>query len=382
LISQGDVARGTTLLDEAMVAVTAGDVSPVFVGDMYCAVIDACHEIFDLRRALEWTAALARWCESQPDLAPYRGQCLIRRAEIMQLRGSWPDALDEAERAREWLSRPPAHRGAGMAYYALAELHRLRGETQAAEQCYQEGNRWGRDPQPGLALLRLAQGKVSAAASAMRRVVDEAADRRTRSRTLGAHIEIMLAAGDLPAARAAAEELARIAEALGAPFIRALAAQGLGAVLLAEGEPRAALSALREAWAAWRQLDVPYEAARARVLTGLAHRGLGDEDTAAMELDAARHAFAELGAAPDLRRMEALARSAEAPSPGNLTAREVEVLRLVATGRTNRGIAERLGISEKTVARHVSNIFTKLGLSSRAAATAYAYQHDMLQRSS
>ena len=378
LIQLGEIERGVALLDEVMVAVTADELSPAIVGDVYCSVIEACHEIYDLRRAQEWTTALARWCASQPDLSPYRGACLIRRAELLQLTGAWPDALGEAERARASLSGPPVHRAVGAAWYRLAELHRLRGEPAAAEEGYREGSRWGRDPHPGLALLRLAQGRVEAAAVAIRRVVAEARDARSRATELAACVEIMLAAGDDSAARAAAEDLSRMAVSQDAPFLGALAAQGMGAVLLAEGQPESALAGLRDAAAAWQELDAPYEAARVRVLIGLAHRALGDEDTAAIELDAARHAFTRLGAAPELQRLDALVSAAGPGGAHRLTTREVQVLGLVATGRTNRAIAEALGISEKTVARHLSNIFTKLGLSSRAAATAYAYQHDLL----
>lgn len=379
LIRLGETARGMALLDEVMVAATADELSPHVVGDIYCAVIDACQETYDVRRAQEWTAALVRWTASQPDVSPYRGSCLIRRAELLQLHGEWPDALGEATRACDCLAGPPVHRAIGAAWYRLAELHRLRGEAAEAEERYRQGSRWGRDPHPGLALLRLTQGRVDAAASAIRRVVAEVTDPRRRAADLAACVEIMLAAGDTGAARAAAEELSRLAASLDAPFLRAVTAQALGSVLLGEHEPRAALATLREASAGWRELDAPYEVAQVRVLIGLAHRALGDEDTAAMELDAARHAFAGLGAAPDVRRADALLRPAsslEAAEP--LTPREVEVLRLLATGRTNRAVAEKLGISEKTVARHVSNIFTKLELSTRAAATAYAYQHDLL----
>jgi DNA-binding CsgD family transcriptional regulator len=380
LVFLGQRDEGVRLLDDVMIAVTTGEVSPAIVGMTYCAVIEACHGLLDISRAREWTIALTRWCDAQPDLVPYRGQCLVHRAELMQLHGEWPDAVVEAERAEEWLSQPPAHPITGLACYQQGEVHRLRGDVEKAEEAYRHASKWGHPVQPGLALLRLAQGQVDAAASSLRAVLDELGEPGATARLAAASVDVMLAADDVAGARRCADELAALARDLDAAFVSGLAAHALGAVLLAEADPRGAVNALRSAWSVWRDLDVPYEGARARALLGLAYRMLGDEDSAAMELDAAGWVFQELGAAPDLARLQALSTTGGPDSSGGhrLTGREIEVLRHLATGSTNRAIAAELVISEKTVARHVANIFTKLGLSSRAGATAYAYEHKLL----
>jgi DNA-binding CsgD family transcriptional regulator len=307
---------------------------------------------------------------------PYRGHCQVHRAEIMLRRGAWPNADDAVADAYARLTRPPPEPAAGNAAYLRADLCRLRGEYAGAEASYREASTWGREPQPGLALLRLAQGRTAAAAAAVRRALAETTDPPARPPLLAAAVEILLAAEDLAGAREAGTELAAIAADADAPVLDAMAAHWTGAVRGAEGDQPAALAALRRAWTLWQRVEAPYEAARARVLLGQACRGAGDEDSALMEFDAAGAVFARLGAAPDVARVTALTR--RPPSPAGLTAREVDVLRLVATGRSNREVAAQLALSEATVARHVSNILTKLDVRSRSAATAFAYEHGLV----
>ena len=381
LIKLGRVAEGLSLLDEVMVSVTSNDVEQIVVGPIYCAVIDACQEVFDLRRAGEWTDALHRWCKAQPDLAAFQGACRVNRAAIMQLHGAWSDAMDEARRACEWLSDPPGQPAAGAAFYRAAELHRVRGEFAEAETAYRSANECGRQPYPGLAQLWFAQGRVSDAAAAMRRLLRERQGTRMRVPVLEAAVEIMIAAGDVESARAASSELSDVASAVNAPYISAAAAHARGAVSLASDNAHTALDDLRTALASWRELGAPFEGGRTRVLIALAARALGDEGTASLELDGARRTFDELGAKPDAR-VDTLLNPAVAERAGALTEREAEVLALVASGKTNREIAWTLQITAKTVARHMSNIFMKLGLPNRAAATAYAYEHKLVRTTS
>jgi ATP/maltotriose-dependent transcriptional regulator MalT len=311
-------------------------------------------------------------------MVSFSGQCLVHRAEIMELHGAWRDALEEARRARQRCEQAKNRSAAAQAFYLQGEVHRLQGEFAAAEEAYRDASRYGWEPQPGLALLRLAQGNDDAAAAAIRRVVGETTRPLKRARLLPAYVEIMLAVGDVEEARIACRELEEISARYESGMLGAMVAHAEGAIDLTEGDARAALPPLRRAWQMWQELEVPYEVARVRVLLGLACRALGDDDTATLELEAARDVFAQLGAAPDLARIDSLARRTPSVDVHRLTARELQVLRLVAAGESNRAIASELILSERTVDRHVSNIFAKLDVSSRAAATAYAYKHQLV----
>ena len=377
LIRLGDIAQGVALLDEAMAAVIAGDVAPVLAGDIYCSVLEACQEIFDVRRAYEWTSSFAQWCGTQPELVRYRGECLLYRAEVMQRRGRWSDAIRDARDASGLLTST-RHPMAGAAYYRLGEIHRLRGEFGNAETEYARANEHGRTPQPGLSLLRQAQGRVDDAAAGIRAVLRDTRARARRVDALIAAVDILLAAGDHEHARAAASELSEIARATGAQLLCAAAAHADGAVLLAADDLAAASAALGHGHETWRELGMGYEEAHTRLLMATICTRSGDSDGSQLHLDAARQLFTELQAASCLARIADQTRKAGRQQIGTLSNREVEVLRLLAAGKTNRETAETLFISERTVARHVSNIFDKLGVSTRAGATAWAYQRNLI----
>ena len=371
-VRNGQVREGLALLDESMVAVTSEELSPIVTGIVYCGVILACQEVYEVRRAREWTRALAAWWALQPQMVAFTGRCLVHRAEVMQLDGAWREALDEARRAGERFVET-GNPAAGLACYRQAELLRLQGDFAGAEDAYRKSSGFGWEPQPGLAQLRLAQGRTDAAVAAIRRAELAATTQLERARLLPALVEIMLTAGEVELARRACFELEQIETEYESPMLGAIVAHARGAVHLVEREPREALVSLRTAADAWQALDAPYEIARTRVLVGEACRLLGDDEAAALEHEAARSIFERLGAKPDLERLESPKRAEH-----GLSRRELEVLRLVAAGKTNREIAASLVISEHTVARHLQNIFAKLGVSSRAAATAFAFEHDLL----
>lgn len=377
LVALGDAEAGLAVMDQAMLAATRGQLSPLVTGIVYCGVIGCCQRVYAIDRAREWTAALDAWCRSQPQLAAFTGSCRVHRSEVMQLQGAWQQALEEASGATQGTMPTADPDGVGSAFYQQGEILRLRGEFDSAEAAYRSANQHGREPQPGLALLRLAQGQAEAAATAIRRIVGSAPDALARARYLPAAVEILLASGDLDGAAEAAEDLAAIATNARNEILDAMACHARGAVRSARGDAQGALEPLRRAFSTWQRVGAPYLAARVRSEIAGVLRLLGDEEGAELEREAAGAVFRELGAATDLERLDRPV-AVQPTSSFGLTAREIEVLRLVATGRTNRSIAEQLFLSEKTIDRHVSNIFSKLDVPTRAAATAFAYQHKLV----
>jgi ATP/maltotriose-dependent transcriptional regulator MalT len=375
MIYAGRVPEGLALLDEAMIGLAAGEVSPIIAGMAYCSLIEACQELSDFSRAASWTSALTRWCDTQPGLVPYTGQCALHRGQIMRLRGAYDEALTEFAQAQRRYVKEGTVAPAGMALTEQGDVLRIRGKLDEAEVAYRQAAELGHEPQPGLALSWLARGRTTAAITAIHRLLAEAHDPVHRSWMLPAAVEVLVSARLLDEARQHADELTGIASAFGHSALRAMAAYAAANVELASGELEDALSHARESCRLWSGVGAPYETARARVLVARALRELGDEDSATTECAAARRAFAEVGAAPAATEVDRLLGRAR---PAGLTERELEVLKLVAEGRSNPDIARVLVLSHKTVERHLSNIFTKLDVPSRTAAAAYAHEHGLM----
>lgn len=369
----GERHKGFELLDEAMTFAVSGQISDLLTGSVYCSVIHTCRDFGDLERAVEWTAAMQAWYEALPAVTPYHGLCRVYRGEVLGLCGMWTEAEAELRTASDTLKeiRP---RAAAEALYDLGELSLRRGNLADADSAFTQAQKLGRDPQPGRTFLLLAQGRPDAAhASIAASLARPPADVFQHARLLAAQVEAELAVRDLPSARRTADTLAELAAQSDNPALRATAALAAGSFHTAAGNAEAGVSSLRQAGAIWSELALPYEEAQARRLLGTALRLLEDEAGGQAELQAARATFSELGASLDVALIDAEL----GKRPAGLTAREIEVLRLVASGATNREIADSLFISEHTVRRHIQNIFAKIGVSSRTAASAYAYRHHL-----
>jgi DNA-binding CsgD family transcriptional regulator len=372
LILAGNVEDGLARYDQAMLTATGESGSELVRGLVYCSVIAGCQLVYAVDRAREWTSVLSDWCQEQPQLGFFSRTCRVHRAELMQFSGAWNDALAEIAVLPEARWRGGADL-AGAAYQA-AEIHRFRGEYREAEAGYAQTAEHGGDTQPGLALLRLAQGAIDAAVGGIGRALQTTADPLRRARYLPAAVEILVTAGKLEEAENASHEMTETARLFGTPMLQAIDTHAGGAVALARSDAATALPLLKASHDAWQALDAPYLTARLKVKIAAACEMLGDADGARLERDAARRVFRELGAIPELSSLE----TANQDSASPLTRREIEVLRLAANGRTNRQIAAQLGLSGRTVDRHVSNILMKLDVPSRAAATAYAYEHGLV----
>jgi DNA-binding NarL/FixJ family response regulator len=377
LVRSAQVSDGVALLDEAVALVGTGEVSPQVAGLALTAAVDTGDEAFEFARWDEWTGALARWCDRQQGLVAFRCRSLAAQAAVERRHGRWDAALELAERACEPSIAGLDPMAAAAARYEQGEVWRVRGAPRAADVAYRQAGALGLDPQPGTALLRLAEGDAAAALGMLDRALAEAQTRLERARLLPARVEALLVAGEPAAAADAAGELELIAGDHATAVLQAAAQQASAAVALAAGDASAALSSARQACRVWCHFTLPDEEAQARVLVATCCRTLGDDATADLELEAACDILAGLGAKPAL----AQARFALGPTSRTtygLTRREIEVLELLATGLTNRTIAEQLHVTTRTVDTHVSRILAKLGVPTRAAATAFAHRHGLV----
>jgi DNA-binding CsgD family transcriptional regulator len=374
LVGLGRVEVGFEQMDRVMLMISSHDVGDHVAGPAYCAVIASCLARWDIERARVWTRDLSVWCDAQQGLKPFRGECSVMRAVVLRIGGEWGEAERTLTDVAAHEPRPETRENA---IYGLAELHRLAGRRPEAEAAYRLAGELGREVQPGFGLLRRDGRDLNAARSGIARALDAAAEPSRRADLLAAQVELEVDGGDLDVAAAAVDELERLATALDTAYLHAQADRARGILFISQDDARSALTPLRRSWSAWRGLDAPYEAAITRVQLGRAARAQGDEEGAQLEFDAARSVLSELGAAPDLARLERIATAGTASAIGGLTQRECEVVRLIARGLSNRAIANQLFLSERTVARHVSNILAKLALPNRAAVTAFAFEHGM-----
>ena len=372
-IRTGNAERGFGLLDEAMLPVVAGRLEPEWAGNLYCQMMSICHDLAEVARARQWTTATERWCGGFPAAAMFVGICRVHRTQLLRLEGDWDAAVGQASAAAAELADLNVE-AVAEAQYELGEVHRLRGDLSAARAAYDAALRLGRDPEPGATLLLLAEGRAEEAANCIHRLLSEVTDPFKRTRLLRAQAEVACSRGEIETADAAASELRTIAATYRTAGFLAWSEEVDGTVLFLQHRPDDALDPLRAALDRYKAMGATYDAALTRVRLARVYDALGDSDAARAEASAATRTFEVLGAGPP-----ATARlGGTGALPGGLTAREAEVVAAIAEGLTNRQVAARLVISEKTVARHLANVYTKLGVNSRTAAAAWAYQKGLV----
>ena len=369
-IGETRIADAYALIDEAMLPVLADEVPIDWAGDIYCVVLNQCHRLADLPRMREWTHSMDRWCTDFAASANYGGVCDVHRLQI-QAAGDDYRMLEERLAAASSALEEVNGYAAAEGYYQLGEVRRLRGNAEGALAAFARARALGKDPQPGEALLRCAQGDGDRAWTDLR-VALAGEDLSGRMRLLHGAVDVALARGSVEEAERHCAEMESGAEAFGTPGFRAWAAHARGAILVQQGQHPDALASLEAALREYRTQQSRYETAQVYEWMAVAHRGLGDEELAAADTATAENIYAQLGVEP--------AHVCGATTPGGLTRREIEILAHIASGATNKQVAEQICISEKTVGRHLANIYAKLGVSSRTAAVTWAYANNVIPR--